>query len=114
MSAMGTLNQYREFVKQIIKKHNQYKPSYGEIEQYTIFDELGDRYLLMSTRWHKHYRMYGCLIHIDIKDGKIWIQYNGTETGVAKELLEFGVPKQDIVLAFHSPAARKHTEFAVG
>jgi XisI protein len=62
--------------------------------------------------WEDGFRMYGCLIHVDIKDGKIWIQYDGTEYSVANELIDLGVPKQDIVLAYHAPYARKYTEFA--
>lgn len=53
------------------------------------------------------------MLHIDIKDGKIWIQHNGTERRIAQDLLELGVPKQDIVLAFHSPTRRKYSDFAV-
>nr|WP_287600910.1 element excision factor XisI family protein [Thiothrix sp.] len=33
-------------------------------------------------------------------DGKIWIQYDGTEEGVATELLEACVPKDHIALGF--------------
>jgi hypothetical protein len=53
------------------------------------------------------------LLHLDIKDGKIWIQYDGTEGGIALELVELGVPKEDIVLGYHSPSVRGFTEFAV-
>ena len=58
-------------------------------------------------------RVHGCLVHVDIIDGKIWIQRDGTERGIARELVEAGVPKDRIVLAFHSPAKRQQTEFAV-
>ena len=50
---------------------------------------------------------------IDIKGDKIWIQYDGTEVGVANELIELGIPKKSIVLGFQDPNARKFTEFAV-
>ena len=42
------------------------------------------------------------------------IQHDGTEVGVANELVELGVPKQSIVIGFHDPNARKLTEFANG
>ena len=35
------------------------------------------------------------------------------EEGIAAHLLEAGIPKEDIVLAFHSPDMRPYTEFAV-
>ncbi len=58
-------------------------------------------------------RDYGCLLHLDIKDNKIWIQYDGTEDGIAYELLELGVPKDDIVLGFQPLKVRHYTEFAI-
>ena len=53
------------------------------------------------------------MLHVDIQNGKIWIQHDGTKGGIANELVELGVPKQDIVLAFHAPYRRQFTEFAV-
>ncbi|MBD2413457.1 XisI protein [Nostoc calcicola FACHB-3891] len=40
------------------------------------------------------------------------MQHDGTEVGIATLLLEQGVPREDIVLAFHSPYMRQFTEFA--
>ena len=42
--------------------------------------------------------IYGPVLHLDIIDNKIWIQQDGTEVGIANELVELGVPKQDIIL----------------
>jgi hypothetical protein len=52
-------------------------------------------------------------IHVRIKNNKIYIEEDWTEEGIATELLREGVPKEDIVLAFHDPETRKFTEFAV-
>ena len=43
---------------------------------------------------------------------KLTIQYDGTEYGVAQELLDAGVPKEHIVLAFYTPQMRQYTELA--
>ncbi len=53
------------------------------------------------------------MIHIDIVDGKLWIQADNTDRAVASELVEAGVPKSDIVLAFRLPEVRKYTAYAV-
>jgi hypothetical protein len=50
---------------------------------------------------------------VDVINGKLWIQRDGTEYGVANHFLEAGVPKEHIVLAFHTPVEREYTEFAV-
>jgi len=85
----------------------------GEVELQLIFDTERDHYQLVHAGWHQHRRKYGCLIHMDIKAGKIWIQHDGTERGVANELVELGVPKEHIVLAYQPPYKRPYTAFAV-
>jgi XisI protein len=45
---------------------------------------------------------------------KIWVQHDGTEDAIADQLVEKGVPKKDIVLAYHAPYVRQYTEFALG
>jgi hypothetical protein len=68
----------------------------------------------MNVGWDGNERIRGAVLHLDIKDEKIWIQHDGTEQGIAGDLLELGVPKHDIVLAFQAPARRKYTDFAMG
>jgi XisI protein len=68
----------------------------------------------MYVGWKNRRRQHGCLLHLDIKNDKIWIQHDGTEIGIANELVKLGVSKEDIVLAFHEPLVRQYTGFAVG
>ncbi|MBD2578650.1 XisI protein [Oscillatoria sp. FACHB-1406] len=109
---MDRLN-YSELVQTIIKGHVG-KNLNSKTEVHLIFDTERDRYQLLHLGWDDLIRVFGCIIYVEIKEGKIWIERDGTETGVANELVEAGVPKQDIVLAFHAPYKRKFTEFAVG
>jgi hypothetical protein len=110
---MDKLEKYRHYIKSIIEEYSQYKPSYGDVELQVIIDKEHNHYQLMTVGWNGEKRIHGIMLHIDIKDGKIWIQHNGTERRIAQDLLELGVPKQDIVLAFHSPTRRKYSDFAV-
>ena len=110
---MGEQNRLREFIKKILMEYAQYKPSYGDIEVQTIFDTENDHYQLVSVGWNGNRRIHGCVLHLNVKNGKIWIQHDGTEEGVANELMRLGVPKDQIVLAFHSPYKRQFTGFAV-
>lgn len=104
---------YRELIQTIIKNHANYH-SDSDTELLLIFDTERDHYQLLHLGWENLRRVYGCIIHIDIKDDKIWIQRDGTEIGVANELVAAGVPKQNIVLGFQAPYKRKFTEFATG
>jgi hypothetical protein len=58
--------------------------------------------------------VHGSVIHLDIIDGKVWLQYDGTTRPVADELMAAGIPREDIVLGFHPADVRPLTKFAVG
>lgn len=104
---------YRGYIQEVLDHYSQYRPSYGQVEVEKISDTVNDHYQLVRVGWNGYERIHGCLFHIDIKDGKIWIQHDGTEEGIANRLVEYGVPKSDIVLAFYTPFRRQFTEFAV-
>lgn len=110
---MDRTERYRAAVKQVLREYAQYKPSFGEIDVKIILDTEGDYYLLVNEGWREHQRVYGSVIHIDIKDEKIWIQHDGTEWGVANDLAEMGIPKEDIILAYYPEYHRRHTDFGV-
>jgi hypothetical protein len=110
---MDNVSQYRKVIRDIITAYAQFKPARGEIEIETIFDESNDHYELMYSGWNGPYRVHGSVLHIDIRDGKVWIQYDGTEEGIAERLLEAGIPRHKIVLAFKHPEIRSHTDFAI-
>ena len=83
------------------------------METELVFDREHNHYMLVNVCWYDDERISGCVLHLDIKDGKIWIQQDGTEQGITNELVTKGIPKEDIVLAYHAPYMRKHTGFAV-
>jgi hypothetical protein len=110
---MEKILKYREYIEKLILEYSQYKPKYGEIEVQTVLDTERDHYQLLNVGWDGNERIRGCVLQIDIKNGKIWIQHDGTEIGIANQLVEWGVSKQDIVLAYYKPNRRQYTEFAV-
>ena len=111
---MEKLEQYQNYVQQAITEYANLGSSKDEIEQQLIFDTVRNHFQLMYVGWRNRRRQHGCVLHIDIKNDKIWIQHDGTEIGIANELVNLGVPKEDIVLAFHEPLVRQYTGFAVG
>lgn len=110
---MDNLNQYRQIIKNVLLEHTHVPYSYGDIQNKVVADDAINSYLLMSMGWHDDKRIHGVLVHLEIKDGKIWIQRDGTEYGVARELEKAGVAKSEIVLGFQEPAVRPYTEYAV-
>ena len=110
---MDTLDRDRQIIQKIISEYAQIPYAHGEIERHSVFDSNRDRYLLMIVGWEGVRQVHGCIIHVEIIEGKIWIHRDGTEDGIAMELLQAGIPKERIVLGFKSPRVRKDTGFAV-
>ena len=110
---MAKLDQYREIVHKLLQDYAAFSRDDQEVETELIFDTTRDHYQLVHIGWQGERRIYGCILHLNIKDGKIWLQHNGTENDIAAELVEMGIPKSDIVIGFHSPFKRQFTEYAV-
>lgn len=78
-----------------------------------IFDTEHDHYQIISIGWNNQQRIYSPMMHLEIKNEKIWIQQNTTEIDLVLELIEMDVPKQDIVLGFDTPKMHQSSGFAV-
>jgi len=104
---MDTVTQYKKIVSQIMQEVADMTPSDDASETQLIIDSDRGHFVLFSVGWYDNKREYLPFVHIDVKpDGKIWIQHDGTDLVLAQWLVDKGVPKKDIVLAFHAPARR--------
>ena len=92
---MDRTEQYREIVKRIIEEYAAYPASsVGDVEAEAILDDQRHHYELIYAGWEGQRRIHGSVLHVDIRDGKIWIQHDGTEAGIANELLDCLPPRQ--------------------
>ena len=111
---MDSLNSDRKIIRKVLSDLAAIPYAYGDLEKRVMFDEGTNNYAVITLGWEQDgRRAHGCLVHVEIHDdGKIWIQRDGTEDGVAVDFLAAGIPRGRIVLGFHSPERRQHTEFA--
>ncbi|MGK7943442.1 MAG: XisI protein [Microcystaceae cyanobacterium] len=110
---MAKLEQYRDYIKKLLFQYASYKHAYGNIENQVILDTEHDHYQLVHVGWEQNKRVYACSLHLDIKNDKIWIQWNSTDVDIAEELINLGVLKEDIVLGFQPEYVRQYTDYAV-
>ena len=110
---MDKLDNYRQIIKQVLTEYAAIPYKYGDIASELIISQDENRYILITQGWEQDTRVHGCLVHLDIINHKIWIQRDGTQDGIAVDLEAAGIPKSDIVLAFHPQHLRKYTEYAV-
>jgi hypothetical protein len=52
------------------------------------------------------------VIHLRLRGGKVWVEEDWTEQGVATDLLAAGMEREAIVLGFQPLHLRQYTEFA--
>lgn len=110
---MDNLDKWRESLEEILQYYANIPYRYGDVKSYVVVSRDLNHYLLMYEGWENQQRVYGVLVHAEIRDGKIWIQYDGIEDSITEELVSLGVPKDRIILAFHLPELRKYTGYAI-
>lgn len=108
-----TIEIYRLRIQELLHQYTKPNPNDNTVETQLLADTEHDHYQLVDVGWRHDQRIYSSILHIDIKDGKIWIQHNMTDQPVAEELVALGIPKEQIVLGFHPPYVRPYTGFAV-
>lgn len=112
---MAGVTDYRQIIEEVLNWYGGFQPTQGEeFERQVLFDREHNHYQVLDVGWEYPKRTHDVLLHLDIKDNKIWVQADNTDPGVVARLTERGVPKEDIVLAFHAPYKRPYTGYAVG
>lgn len=110
---MDKLAQYRKIIEEVLTEQASYTPSNIEVEKELMIDRERDHYQVFYVGWEGLKRVHSCSIHIDIKGDKVWLQRDYTDAEIAEQLLEKGIPKEDIVLGFQAPYKRPYTGFAI-
>lgn len=92
----------------------QQRPQNVEVEASVLCDHDQGHYQIIYIGWNGDQRIYAVLLHLHIIDDKIYIERDGTADGFAQALMDAGVSRDQIVLAFHPPYKRPLTDFAAG
>jgi XisI protein len=112
---MDKLTEYPKLIKRILAEYVELSNRHPnpDIETFLIVDEAKSHYIWMNLGWQNGERVTGITVYVRIRDGKFWIEEDWTEDGIATNLVSAGVPREDIVLAFHEPKMQQYTDFAV-
>jgi hypothetical protein len=110
---MAELIQYPQIIKSVLEPHTQIPYSHGDLICKAIYDDSAQSYLLMTLGWDRKTRVHGCLVHVDVINGKVWVQRDETEDSITQELVAAGIPKNQIVLGFHPQDVRPYTGYAI-
>jgi len=103
---MGAGDDYRVIVRRLVEEEALGQPSHGNTEVIAVCDDVSGNYLALVVGWSGSYRHDHAFIHLRLKDGKVWIEHNGTEEDLVGQLVAAGIHREDIVLGFISPDER--------
>lgn len=110
---MDKINRYKKISRDLVLEIAALDRSADPIQTAIVTDDEHGHYLLLKTGWFDNKRLYGPYLHLEVQDAKILVQQNGTDVHIAQELVDRGVSKDDIVLAFQMPAKRAYSGYAV-
>jgi XisI protein len=101
-------------IKDTLRSIAQHKPSYGDLEYQTVFDDAQQRYQVLVIGWLE--QRYHCqvIVHVEINQSLVWLQQDLTDANVAELLIEHGISRDRIVLGFQAPYKRGDHGFATG
>ncbi len=105
---------YAQVVHNVLTRYLDYigSPNMPHLEIATLFDDKSKTYAILDIGWQAKERIEAIVVLIRLKDGKIWVETDHTDYGFVDELLQAGVPQEDLVLAFHHPTLRPYVELA--
>ncbi len=110
---MDKISQYEQYILSILQEYAKVRYANLNAQNQLIADRENRRYQVVTIGWDGKKYVHDCPMHLDIIDGKIWIQRNMTELDLGEMLVEMGVPKSDIVIGFLSPKVREYSDYAV-
>jgi XisI protein len=111
---MDKITRYQNIIIDYLTEFANFGQPRPDVEKQVIADRERNHFQYVTTGWQNRSNfVYIVGLHLDIKDGKVWIWQNNTDAFVGDDLVERGIPKSDIVLAFHTPQERQHTGFAL-
>lgn len=94
-----------ETVESVLRERAQFYATPEKFRTVPIFDRQNQEFLLLDEGWDGYQRIHRVWAHIELRDDQIWIQEDGTEDGLAADLIAAGIPRERIVLAFQQPQA---------
>ncbi len=112
---MDKLTEYPAIIQRLLTEYvelSRRNPN-PDLETFLIVDEARANYIWMTLGWQGSERVIGMTVYVRIHQGQFWIEDDWTENGIANDLIQAGVPKEDIVLGFQSPKMRQYTEFSI-
>ncbi|MEP7338691.1 MAG: XisI protein [Acidobacteriota bacterium] len=111
---MDRIAQYRDIVERVLTEALEFMGPANDqgVEYKLMFDRQRDSYAITAIGFDGPRRVHRFVIHLEIINGKVWLQADNTDLVIARDLERAGILKNEIVLGFQEPEVRPYTEYA--
>lgn len=111
---MDRIAEYRDIIEKVLTEALAFMgPTNTQgVEYKLMFDRERDSYAITAIGFDGPRRVHRFVIHLEIINGKVWLQADNTDLVIARDLERAGLMKNEIVLGFQEPKVRPYTEYA--
>jgi hypothetical protein len=110
MDQTNRLNEHRRLILQVLNMHAQMKGEPTWIQSRVESDLPGNTHRLIDHNPRKDGGTDYVVVELKLADGKVLVVRDGIEYGIAEDLLEVGIPAEDIVEDFEELPSFKYAE----
>jgi hypothetical protein len=98
---MDTALKYQTAILAFLEDYAKVIP-YGwkKVQNQIIADRERNHYQLVRVGWHNGEHIHYTVFHFDLVHGQVLIQENRTDAPIVDELVDLGIRRSDILLAF--------------
>ena len=111
---MDRIAEYRDIIEKVLTEVLEFMGPANDqgVEYKLMLDRERDSYAITAIGFDGPRRVHRFVIHLEIINGKVWLQADNTDLVIARDLERAGLTKSEIVLGFQEPKVRPHTEYA--
>ncbi len=100
---MDRIENYRRILEKVVKRQSQFQPANGDIQTHAVCDRETDEFMVIDSGWNeKGRRIYDVVLHFRLQDGIVHVERDNTDAEVVRELLDSGINKDDLILAYNA------------
>ncbi len=110
MDQTTKLNQLRRLVLQVLEMHARMPIEPAHLSSRVSQDLLNETYRLIDRDPRENGGMDHIVVELRLLGGKVLVLNDGIEYGIAEDLLEAGIPAEDIVEDFEELPSFKYAE----
>jgi hypothetical protein len=105
---MDKIALYQQILSDIVRRHASFQPANGNIKTSAVIDATKSDFMVIDAGWSDSgRRIYDVVLHFRLEGETVFVERDNTDAEVVRELIEEGIDKNDLILAFNTEPFQK-------